>query len=539
MRAVAFTFIFIVVSCSLFAQDGSLYSRICEQSKLESLIPIRPGKPGVKPFWNGNAIMFKYAPSFENTNTNWIIPTPSLYTYSAFSFADQQYYTFTAITPFEPLTPIWDKIPNGEVYLKVEAVSRDGKNSLLAGSRLFYKTASFCPPYPAAKYSIKDAFIKGLAFVYNQPHVQSWLIDGKPDHKNHKLYCYSALEVGSVVNAMLLYNKYFPENDSSLSIAVKAADYIIANAEPQGAPLAYFPRVYEGTDMFAGNYKGEIIMSEPASTGMSFLALYDRTGSKKYLDAAVRIADTYLNTQLSSGTWYIRIYKETGKPASDELCIPIHIVDFLSVLSDKYHYPQYLNSSASAIGWIWKNPMQTYNWTGQFEDVAAHKPYENLTKYEASWFAQYLLNNSGKDTAYTRLAKELIAFCEDQFVVWEKPGIYDNWGNSSAGWHTPAVLEQYKCYVPIDASAVQMINTFFVAYEKTKENIYREKAFALANSLVNSQSENGMIPTFWAPGFEEFWNNCMVSSLTMLEQFNAEGEAIIPDLKNTINTERK
>ena len=77
------------------------------------------------------------------------------------------------------------------------------------------------------------------------------------------------------------------------------------------------------------------------------------------------------------------------------------------------------------------------------------------------------------------------------------------------------------CYVPIDASAVQIINTYYLAYEKTNESIYREKAIALANSMVNSQNKNGMIPTFWVPGFEEFWNNCMVSSLTMLERLSS------------------
>ena len=165
--------------------------------------------------------------------------------------------------------------------------------------------------------------------------------------------------------------------------------------------------------------------------------------------------------------------------------------------------------------------MKTFNWTGQFEDVAAHKPYQNLSKYEASWFAQYLLNNIEKDSSYIPLAKELIAFCEDQFVVWENPGINDNWGNSSERWHTPAVLEQYMCYVPIDASAVQMINTFYLAFEKTNQAMYREKAMALANSIVNTQEEDGMIPTFWVPGFTEFWNNCMVSSLTMLSKLNS------------------
>lgn len=514
-------YIFSLVSISLFAQKGSTNIAFCEQSKLESLTPIRPGIIGKQPFWNEKAVMFKYAPSFQNDNTSWIIPKPGYYRYTAFSFANKQEYNFRSDTPYEALTPIWDKLPDGEVYLKVEAISMDEKDSYLAGSRMFFKTASFCPPYPAAKYAYNEALGKGLNFMYHQPHIQSWLKTGKPDHESHKLYCYSALEVGSVVNAMLLYNKYFPQNDTSILIACKAADYIIANAEPASAPLAFFPKVYEGTDMFAGNYKGEVIMTEPASTGMSFLDLYDRTGQKKYLRAAIQIADTYLNTQLACGTWDIRIYKESGKPASEELCIPINIVNFLSMLTDKYKYPRYQKSINTALAWIWENPMKTFNWTGQFEDVAAHKPYQNLSKYEASWFAQYLLNNIEKDSSYIPLAKELIAFCEDQFVVWENPGINDNWGNSSERWHTPAVLEQYMCYVPIDASAVQMINTFYLAFEKTNQAMYREKAMALANSIVNTQKEDGMIPTFWVPGFTEFWNNCMVSSLTMLSKLNS------------------
>jgi maltose/maltodextrin transport system substrate-binding protein len=513
------TLLLTLLSISLFSQNNTGYNNVyCELSRLDALQPIRQGIPGKQPFWNEKAIMFKHAPAFPNDNTSWIIPRPKYYRYAAFSFTDKKYYTFTGNTPYESLTPIWDQLPIGEVYLKVEAVSMDEKNATLAGSRLFYKAAVFCPPYPKAKYSYEEAFLKGLRFMYSQSHIQNWYKSGKPDHDLHQLYCYSALEVGSVVNAMLLYHKNFPRNDTSLTIAGKAADYLIANAEPQGSPLEYFPQVYEGVNLAAGKFGKEIIMTEPAATGKTFLALYERTGNEKYFNAALRIAQTYIKTQMSSGAWYIRINKETGKHVTEELCIPIGIANFLNLLVEKYHLADFQKTIDRAINWIRENPMQTFNWTGQFEDVAAVRPYQNLTKYEASWFAQYLLKNMDKDTTYLAHARELIRFCEDQFVVWEKPGIYDNWGNSSDGWHVPAVLEQYSCYVPIDASAVQMIETFYLAYGKTKEPIYFEKAVALANSVVNAQQENGKIPTFWAPGFDEFWNNCMVSSLTMLEK---------------------
>lgn len=509
-----------LLSTAAFAQLEPDYKLLGEQGKLESLNPIRPGVPSKQPFWNEKATRFIYAPSFNFNNTSWIISKTKYYRYTAFSFKDRKEYIFMAHTPYESLTPIWDKLPVGEVYLKVEAVSLDEKDFVLAGSCSFHKSASFSPPYPDAKYSFEEALIKGLHYMYNQSHIKKWLFANKPDHNEHKLYCYSALEVGSVINTMLLYNKYFPKNDTSIIIAKKAADYLIQNSEPNGKPLEYFPQIYEGNNLTAGNFGGEIIMTEPAATGKSFLDLYDITKEKKYFEAAVRIADTYLKTQLPSGTWHIRIDKETGNPVSDEFCIPIKITDFLLLLVDKYNLIKYQKAIDSSIAWIWANPVKTFNWTGQFEDVAAVKPYQNLTKYEASWFAQYLLNNLKNDSSYIFLAKELIAFCEDQFVIWENPGFYDNWGNSTNRWHTPAVLEQYHCYVPIDASAVQMINTFYLAYKKTNEIIYREKAIALANSLVNTQKDDGMIPTFWVPGFSEFWNNCMVSSLIMLEMLN-------------------
>ncbi len=514
-------YIFGIISLSIFGQNRQADQDFCKQSIIESLIPIRPGIPGKQPFWNGKASMFKYAPSFQNENTSWIISKPKEYRYSAFSFSDKQYYTFMAETPYETLSPIWDKLPNGEVNLKVEAISDNGLDIVLAGSRSFYKAAVFCPPYPEAKYSYKDAFLKGMQFMYNQKHIQNWHNTGKPNHSEHEFYCYSALEVGSVIDAMLMYNGLFPKKDSSLVIARSAADYLIKNSESATSPLAYFPQIYEGGNFTAEKFSKEIIMIQPSRTGKTYLALYDKTKEKKYLNAAINIANTYIKNQLPSGTWYIRINKETGKPTSDVLCIPTAIIDLLSELVIRYEQPQYQKSIDSAIEWIWLNPMKTFDWTGQFEDVEAVEPYKNLTKYEASWFAQYLLNNLDKDISYARLAKELIAFCEDQFVVWEKPEMYDNWNNSTKRWQAPSVLEQYLCYVPIDASAVQMIDTFYLAYKKTGELIYYQKAIALTNSIVNNQEENGKIPTFWTPGFDQFWNNCMVSSLTVLEKMSA------------------
>jgi maltose/maltodextrin transport system substrate-binding protein len=340
----------------------------------------------------------------------------------------------------------------------------------------------------------------------------------RPDHTNHKLYCYSAKEVGSVINAMVLYRLHFPGEKKALEIAEKAANYLIENSENAGKPLEYFPQVYEGEELSAARFSDEIIITEPSSTAMSYLSLYELNKNEKYFLAALNIANTYQKIQLENGSWFIRIKKDNGKPATQELCIPIQIVNFLEELIDNYGFVKYQFTVDRAIAWIWNNPMQTYNWSGQFEDVEAQKPHLNLTKYEASWFAQYLFKNEKNSHNSVSLATELLAFCEDQFIVLENPKIYDNWGTSSGNWKTPAVLEQYTCYVPIDASASQLIESYLSAYAAIQDKIYYEKAKALANSLVNAQEENGRIPTFWAYGFTEFWNNCMVSDLQMLNK---------------------
>lgn len=320
---------------------------------------------------------------------------------------------------------------------------------------------------------------------------------------------------------MLLYNKYFPANDTSLIITRKAADYLIAKAEPAGSQLAYFSQTYEGTQLAANIYNKEILMSEPAWTGTTFLNLYDITKDKKYFKTAVNIANTYIKNQLPSGTWYIRVNKETGMPASQILCIPNTIINFLSLLVNKYNQTQYQTNIETATRWIMDNPMKTFDWTGQFEDVAANSQYQNLSHYEPSWFAMRLLDNKGKDSSYIRLAKELIAFCEDQFIVWEKPDIYDDRNVLSNEWHVPAALEQYHCYLHIDASTDQMIFMFCNAYKTTGDPIYHAKAIALANSIVNCQKEDGRIPTFLYPFRKDnFWPNCMVYSLEMLDQMS-------------------
>lgn len=504
-----------LVTVSVWAQRGTSNNHFCQEAAKESLTPIRAGS-NEQPFWNEKAKMFKHVPSFANHRA--IEIKPIRFRYSAFSFANKRSYTFTAGSGTETLSPIWEQIPTGNVYLKIEGISAEGYIALVE-DRMFYKAATFCPPYPAARYSYKTALLKGLQYLYDQPFIRQWYVQDYPDHHAMQFYCYSSKVVGAVIDAMLLYDKYFP-SDSAILIARKAADYLIKEAELAGAPLEYFPQTYEGENLTAREFKNEILMTEPAWTAGSYLDLYERTNEKKYYDAAIRIADTYVASQLPSGTWYTRVDKRTGKPTASALCIPNNIITLFSRLANRYQLSQYRENCQSAEQWIMENPIKTFNWEGQFEDVGVAQQYQNLTHFEPARVAMRLLDSTA-DKAKS-LAAELIAFCEDQFIVWEKPDLYDDRNTLANEWAAPAALEQYHCFLPIDGSTDHMIFLFCKAYDKTANPIFLAKATALANTIVNCQWENGRIPTFLYPlRKQNFWPNCMVYSLQMLEKMSS------------------
>ena len=112
-------------------------------------------------------------------------------------------------------------------------------------------------------------------------------------------------------------------------------------------------------------------------------------------------------------------------------------------------------------------------------------------------------------------AVDLMRFVEDQFVVW---GEYPHWNPNSNDmpWFSPAGLEQYYCYCPIDSSTATIMNAFINMYLLRKDRLYLEKAMALGDTITRMQdTQSGMIPTFFigencCEGRRNFWINCQI-----------------------------
>ena len=145
---------------------------------------------------------------------------------------------------------------------------------------------------------------------------------------------------------------------------------------------------------------------------------------------------------------------------------------------------------------------------GQFEDTKPLPQYINLTKDGALFVAAKKLEEGDIETA-----EKIIAWAEDQFVVWSNPCPE---GRFSDTWILPGALEQYQCYMPIDASYSRFINIFSHAYVVTGKRLYLEKAKALADCIIRNQRESGEIPTFFQVSHYMTWLNCMIYTSQIL-----------------------
>ena len=471
----------------------------------EYLVPIKPGVPKKQAFWNIYSKQFMYAPAFDFK----VVDNAVEYEFIA-SDADSKKYLFKEDKPWAALSPIWNKLPIGYIDLEVFGIDNKGSRLKHSGTRKFYKAAGFNGPYNKRVMDYGESAKKALAYLYNKAHFQNWLTNALPD-TNYRFYCYPSKIIGAVVESMILYSFLSPHDSAqAIQIAKNAADYLISISEPENSPIAYFPPTYMWEILSAKDYKDQFMLIYPSDVALNYLDLYDITNNKKYFNAAVKIADTYRRLQLPSGTWKLKLWKN-GSPVKDNDCIPVNIIILMERLSTQYKINVYESCAKDGFNWIMNNPVVTYYWSGQFEDIDPGVRYKNLTKHDACSFAIYLLEKENVSEDHISLAEELLSFSEDQFVVWEKPmpHIYSRAQN----WILPCVLEQYDYYVPIDASVSKLMETYSTAYKVTGKELYYLKAVELANAMTVAQiEETGRYPTYWERNerrdLNEGWINC-------------------------------
>lgn len=508
---------------------------LAERSIQDTLNPVRPGGVNGSPFWNRFSIQFIYAPAFEF----FFVDKASAYLFSA----TDRYgiiHSFTAESPQAALSPIWRELPTGPVFLTVSALDPEGKTIGCAGKRTFYRGAPFTNTCPPKKYSYAEGIKKGSEYIFNMNAVQG-LADGKLDPE-YLLFCYPSKMLSRIITEMIYYSQLEPSRkERALKIACGAAEHLMETAIPAGQPLEYLPLTYEGVNGTAKELGGTIMMLYPAQVGSAMLQLYAVIGEKKFLDYVIRIGEQYLRLQQPNGSWYLVYWIESGQPKVENYCLGTEILQFLEQLSDVTGEAKYRLAAEKFIPHM-KMVMESFNWEGQFEDSKPQAiPYWNLTKHNATSAYLYMCAKYPDDKALIRGAREVQRFAEDQFIIWEQPGWVEQYDMTSGnekdlesckwGWHryqTPCVLEQYFCYVPVNASSAKMIRYYLMMYDLEKDPLDLAKARALGDGIIMIQGKDGRISTWMNPDspLNNDWINCDIVSIEALRLL-AEYDSVI------------
>ncbi|MGV3503435.1 MAG: hypothetical protein ACO1O1_06980 [Adhaeribacter sp.] len=491
---------------------------LAELALEESKIPVRPGIPGQVPFWNKAAKRFIYAPAFDYQT----IPQAVKYRYRVVSEKNGKTYRFEEKVPYAPLSPVWDQVPVGNFEISVTGLSASGDSLGLAGKGKYYRASPFNGPYhqPPVKPYDQSAML-ALDHLLQEDYVNYWRIHKKPDpnYTNYKYPAkiYSALVIGAVTHARLKPNT--PEARQSTELARTVADFMLQIRYKPGSAWEHFVPTYYAESKFPKDkphmdpVNNFTIMGVDAGT--AFLDLYDLTRDDRYLDAAKLIAQTYLKNQQANGSWYQFTHYATDKPVEPVLAIPTAVINYFDRLRKDYQVKNLEQATAKALQYIMNGPVKTFDWQGQFEDIAIKPPYKNLSREQACDLAIYLFNNSQNNPRHLALAKELVRFAEDQFVIWEQPMPKRPEAKGprfeTETWITPSVQEQYVFWTPVGRAAGIMVETFWQAYAATKAPLYLAKAKSLAGSFTAvQQAHDGEYPTFFSTGKTPRWLNSTV-----------------------------
>jgi len=482
----------------------------------EYVSPVRPGEPGKAPFWNVASGRFMYAPAFDFK----VIEGADRYRFTV--AASGRTHTFEAGKPYASLAPVWLDIPAGAVTVTVEALDEKGEVIGLSGTRGFGRAAMYNGPYHPQIMDYKQSAQKGLKTLFNRRYFTEWMQPGVPAADYRKTSAdyqyagcaYPAKLIGAIVAGSALYARMDPRPDDAdkvLAIGRKAADYLISLSAPAGEPLEHFPPTYDT--------RRDVMMNYPAEAAMAYLDFYDITKEKSYLDAAVRVAQTYQKLQLPNGTWPTVIGPD-GKGRGPSLLNGVEAVQFFERLMEQYGREEFKEMRDKAFAYLMAIPMKTYMWTSQFEDGPPNHTYDRMSPAQACELAMYLFDHRKDSPDYIEQAMELMRWSEDQFVCWEVSGNPKFMGHD---WvRMPCVMEQYGYMVPVNFSSQHLILTYIKAWQATGNEVCMAKARDLANTLLIAQElHNGEYPTYLLEpsndgAFEltqNIWINCGVYTM--------------------------
>ena len=201
---------------------------------------VHPGGVGGRPFWNGNARFFMYAPAFDFSTD----PHAVGYRFDVVD-ATGRCHAFVTNSPTASLLPVWDRLPTGWTSVMCRSLDKREERHMLKGCRTFWKSAPFTGRYPPAACPYAACADRALGWLFEQPAWKKLIADKDASSCGYwGVQSYPTKMIAAVVSAICSGEP----DPQRLAEARICADWLISVSEPAGRPLAFFPPTYRCRD---------------------------------------------------------------------------------------------------------------------------------------------------------------------------------------------------------------------------------------------------------------------------------------------------
>ena len=240
------------------------------------------------------------------------------------------------------------------------------------------------------------------------------------------------------------------------------------------------------------NGKGFLQPDKAGSFGVELVMLYKKTGNTRYLNAAIKIADT-LASKVTPGDaqnspWPFRVSTDTGKVGQQEHDGKLYIASYttnwsptLQLFSDleglnKGRADTYHHAASLVTAWLKKYPLVTNAWGPFFEDVSEYSD----TEINADTMAAYILNHPAWEPNGQAQALSILQWTEDRL------------GNHNfEKLQVVPIYEQTAYLVPGNSHTSRHASVELLYCERSGDNARKQQAIRRLNWATYSVDTDG------------------------------------------------
>ena len=442
---------------------------------------------------------------------------------------DQVVWTTTVRGREVDLAAAWPELKLGPVDVLVRGFDDAGTEVSVRAHRRFWRVPGFDGRRPAQKdwaraareavaYLLDPARDPVADYEHDEPR-NTWRSFEDSVTGLRGRVGFPALHHPSHILALLAFADRFPDDPLATQARRQALAYgrwLLDHPLPAGWRCAGLAPSTVEDGAVGGWVEGDAItLFRAARVGEALLRLHTHTGDEAFLARARRIADVLLDLQSEDGSWPFRVDPRDGTVVERYTSAVVTPMRLLAML--EHDNTAYRDARLRAEVWLVAGPIADGRWEGMYEDIPGTPPWTNLENWDVLETIRYLLSEVCVLPDRIAYAERLNAFVEDQFVVWgpEQSPV-------TVRCPTPAVLEQFRCYHPMEVHTGNWLVSLLALHQTTGADHYLAKGVAAANAIIAGQHELGALSTwgldtrFGTPLITLEWPGCNAVAVSAL-----------------------